>query len=342
MYFFFVTFVLILSYLSNCLDNKIHFSSEPPIASMITITAQTIGQKALSVITVHDQAKILSQASQGIYLQTPGKWIVYLSFSKYPGPLSITLPGFKSYTRFSIKDDHIEIADQQIRFPNSDLSISFADLSGWSPPAAEIDPFSEDEKTAHSQIQHRIASIAQIMQAAFPDHGKLFSDAILNEPEHPPVKGMDLSILESAILETSCILKHERWLELPDTFSYLLGLGEGLTPQGDDFIIGLFLAIHRWQALLQGAVPWKKVSQLTIENAYRSTTTISANLLECAAEGLADERLIQASDSLMTGIPNPETAIEQIKTWGSTSGLSAWLGLAIGSLFILDHRIQSF
>jgi hypothetical protein len=59
------------------------------------------------------------------------------------------------------------------------------------------------------------------------------------------------------------------------------------------------------------------------------TTTLSANLIEIAAEGEADERLILALDSVFTGDPSPEKTAEMLISYGSSSGMDAFAGLAL-------------
>ncbi|MFN2177092.1 MAG: DUF2877 domain-containing protein, partial [Anaerolineales bacterium] len=57
------------------------------------------------------------------------------------------------------------------------------------------------------------------------------------------------------------------------------------------------------------------------------TTTLSANLIECAASGLADERLINALDWIKCGSSHKvRTLIDGLLGWGNTSGISAYIG----------------
>jgi hypothetical protein len=64
-----------------------------------------------------------------------------------------------------------------------------------------------------------------------------------------------------------------------------------------------------------------------VEAAYRDTTTLSANLIECAALGLADERLIQANDYLAVGNFQLPEISSGLLSWGNSSGVDALVGM---------------
>ncbi len=63
--------------------------------------------------------------------------------------------------------------------------------------------------------------------------------------------------------------------------------------------------------------------------AYQKTTTLSANLIECASLGQADERLLLALDGIMTANPDPPTCAAALAAWGNTSGHDALVGMAL-------------
>ena len=75
-----------------------------------------------------------------------------------------------------------------------------------------------------------------------------------------------------------------------------------------------------WLAWLAGAL------FITLA-AYQQTTTISANLIECATIGEADQRLIAALDCLMTQEPCTVEIIGDLLNWGHTSGVDTLLGM---------------
>lgn len=96
----------------------------------------------------------------------------------------------------------------------------------------------------------------------------------------------------------------------------LLGRGPGLTPSGDDVVLGLLLAEARW------GLP--RHEHLVAE-AQRRTTTLSANLIELAARGDADERLLELVDWVAAGGPAPTEFLR----WGAHSGEAVLQGVRL-------------
>jgi hypothetical protein len=109
----------------------------------------------------------------------------------------------------------------------------------------------------------------------------------------------------------------------------VLGYGRGLTPSGDDLLLGLLLALARWGDILAPALDIETINRLATSQACQRTTRLSASLIACAAQGQADERLVAALDGLMCGGTPAETLISAIAKWGSYSGLDALAGMLL-------------
>jgi len=109
----------------------------------------------------------------------------------------------------------------------------------------------------------------------------------------------------------------------------MLGQGTGLTPAGDDVILGCLLALSRWGHILSPYLDLQALQQPLISQAYRQTTLLSANLIECAASGQADERLLLALDGIFTGQPSTEQCAALLLGWGNSSGCDALVGMGI-------------
>lgn len=59
------------------------------------------------------------------------------------------------------------------------------------------------------------------------------------------------------------------------------------------------------------------------------TTRPSARLIECAAGGEADERLLEVADHVWSGLPSGAWALESALGWGTSSGVDALTGMAL-------------
>jgi hypothetical protein len=107
----------------------------------------------------------------------------------------------------------------------------------------------------------------------------------------------------------------------------LAGRGRGLTPSGDDFLLGIGYGMLMMRARFPefqksgGILIAKKVKQ--------RSTLISANLVECAINGEVDERLGAAFNALLHPETPPAAAFSGILSWGSSSGIDATAGMVL-------------
>ena len=91
----------------------------------------------------------------------------------------------------------------------------------------------------------------------------------------------------------------------------LAGRGQGLTPTGDDVLVGVLYALWVWQPVGDG---WMR---LIVESAAPRTTSLSAAFLRAAAAGEATH----AWHRLVAGDPG---AVADILTTGHSSGAEMW------------------
>lgn len=117
----------------------------------------------------------------------------------------------------------------------------------------------------------------------------------------------------------------------------LAGLGPGLTPAGDDFLVGLLAAFHACRLRLQEDQP--NVCRLIAQIAAAQTTQLSAQWLRCAGQGHFGE----AWHTLMNALNRNDrltitTAAHRILTTGATSGVDAMNGFLFGISLLQDRR----
>ena len=105
---------------------------------------------------------------------------------------------------------------------------------------------------------------------------------------------------------------------------YLVGRGKGLTPSGDDLLLGFFLV----QQLFSQS---SSLTDSLISYIEQNTTAISTAYLKSLKNGYISEFFQAfcqaAAHEDKTGL---EQAVEKIKTFGSTSGYDSLLGLSLG------------
>lgn len=123
----------------------------------------------------------------------------------------------------------------------------------------------------------------------------------------------------------------------------ILGLGAGLTPAGDDFVMGLMATVTYARRTL-GPMQ-AKGARLLLESvsslAPRLTTQISSHYLRLGAMGAFSERLEKAALRLLDGAVGEELepAVVRLLESGHSSGTDTAVGLYFG-MQVLSGRLQ--
>jgi hypothetical protein len=111
------------------------------------------------------------------------------------------------------------------------------------------------------------------------------------------------------------------------TLATLLGLGPGLTPSGDDLVVGLMAVVT-----LRPVGPARVLCESAAEMAPRLTTQVSANYLRLGALGEFSARLEDAAIALLgnAGSADLAPAVLRLLDSGHSSGTDTAVGLYLG------------
>jgi len=112
--------------------------------------------------------------------------------------------------------------------------------------------------------------------------------------------------------------------QLAEAAGTLAGLGPGLTPAGDDFLVGVMWGLR----FRPGDGDVDILCAAIVEAAAPRTTPLSAALLRAAGAGLADSRWHALFDALDRGV-DIATALDAVLAQGATSGADAWAGFQL-------------
>ena len=134
-----------------------------------------------------------------------------------------------------------------------------------------------------------------------------------------------------------------RWLagRVDEAVIHWLGRGPGLTPSGDDVLVGMITALQ-----FLGAVDPAGLVLLRefIENAAsRPTTDISAEYLHYACRGMVTgmvrELLVALDQSNTVAVLD---AVDRLSRYGHTSGMDCVLGIVVGLVSVKrDDRAET-
>ncbi|HYF78284.1 MAG TPA: DUF2877 domain-containing protein [Symbiobacteriaceae bacterium] len=123
----------------------------------------------------------------------------------------------------------------------------------------------------------------------------------------------------------------------------LLGLGEGLTPSGDDLILGLMAVFAHGRLALQPSLAAcvQRLIECVDDLAPRVTTRISANFLRLGALGEFSERLGGAATALLGASTSSEevgSTIVRLLESGHSSGTDSAAGLYLGMTVLMAQQ----
>lgn len=290
------------------------------------IRADGIGYRARETVAGAQQAgadgaKVLGTTSRGLFLQSSGRWLVFISYERYLSPLTIAAPTSASYLYAVETGDSVLMNGQRLRFPGAKVDVLLPDRV-WRPadPPAALQSFSDRVES----LKEMVMAVA----AAGRERGLgLLLRPLLSLP-------MERALPEEQQALLDAVVSLQRKLRAGDgagaarAAGRLLGRGRGLTASGDDFLVGFLLFAGRHAGAVRPALPLGSFSRAIVDAAYRRTTTISANLIEAAVDGHSDERLLAAADCIATGSPSLRECLPPVLSWGASSGVDALAGMA--------------
>ncbi len=118
-----------------------------------------------------------------------------------------------------------------------------------------------------------------------------------------------------------------------EKYKILLGVGEGFTPSGDDFILGFIVIVNSFYKLLS----IRKV-RLDEKLLLNSTTWVSAMYLKYTQLGMYDAGIENFLSALLEGDENlVKDSLIRIIERGHISGLDISLGVITGLACVLDN-----
>jgi hypothetical protein len=266
--------------------------------SHTTLLITNLGAIARQVLAQAQRATVWGVTSRGIFLHLSSGWVIFLSFEQFRGPL--TLNSNLSQLLFQNLSPGliVNIGSKALSFDSLGIEIDIGSAILWSAPAREA--------ALSDSFAGRCDRLKYISQQVLAVRGDAISSSLLSD--FRTASSPDIPNISTP----------------PEKY---LGLGEGLTPAGDDLVLGYLLAINRWGDLLCPDLDVPGSNRTIRQAAYRKTSTLSANLIECASLGQADERLVLALDSILTGAPGPDACVTHLLSWGHTSGAHVLAGM---------------
>jgi len=205
-----------------------------------------------------------------------------------------------------------------LRVPDAGLEIQIDAAARWSP---RLRSSADAADTAAARWRRRAGATRAIARGRASAAG--FGALLREDAAHDPV-GI-LGVARPILSELVVALEAGDRTRAAEVAARLVGLGPGLTPSGDDVLVGIEAALH---ALARPSAGFLALAMGGVEE---RTTALAATLLRHAGAGEFAERLHSLLAALLgaddEAIP---AAIDRAVAWGATSGTDCLLGVLIG------------
>ncbi len=262
-----------------------------------------IGEEARRFLLPGTDGRVLAAFSKAIYLLNPQNDLCWLSSENAPMhrraiQVGARLPGVAVGTPFAVTDQHLSFGP--------DIVLDFSQTRRW-----RFTPRTPGRVLLINELYQRLYAITSIIDhlPSAKGFGNLIPE-IVNIHQGQPISRSNPK-LEGAPIYAQPIIREIAVLCLAHDFRLMLefaeelvGLGEGLTPSGDDFIGGLLFclqSIHHNYGLLQ--VNGFPGLDSFLRRSESQTNLISFTLLKDHASGHGSESLHNLLNDLLTGQP---------------------------------------
>lgn len=267
--------------------------------------------------------------SRGIFIALGDEIVLFLSREHFAGPLIVNIKWSAILEKIAV-NLKVKAAKNGLVIPFLKLAVDWTEAEGWS--ALDYWPVIPLPPPAPLPGRNQIAGFLSKLQPLADSPNDLIGSvlAIIQPSAHPvPESLFDFYLIINHLWQALHIK------DVPAIVSAafpLAGRGRGLTPSGDDFILGLVYGMFRLQNCLP--TPFLSAAAELASLVKNRSTLISANLVTCASQGEVDERLGAIFETLLHPEQPDAAAVHDILGWGSSSGLDATAGMALLVSFI--------
>lgn len=262
------------------------------------------------------KGRVLAVLRKALYLQSDlGHILCVACPDAEDGPLTLRVRHLSQVLRdFQVRPGAPFVVDENGITLCASVSISWSRVSAWVPTFPAQTGSKCARWQAAAELIHLLVSVSR--------------DGLI------PLGSLIEDRLKEGLYNLSPSAHRKSVATAQDAALRLLGLGEGLTPSGDDIVMG-WLAMLVWQANL-GLFPQPVVSALADairEAAPTRTNVISSRLLYYAARGLVYAPAMQLGAVLLAGYDRGvEAPAHRLLAIGSSSGADMARGLLAGLL----------
>ena len=286
-------------------------------------TMVEVGSIARRALRNGSRGQVRAAFGRSFYMALDDQWICAGAREIGSGPINALLQRNDRRHRASCapsKGDRVGVRDGAL-WLNDDV---FAELTR----ATEFS-VAPPERWSVATLAAGIEMLDAKIAGVHPEIGlAVFCRSPLPHGPLPPVAALALdAATRLAELTEAELSRHPtQWRREPQQFAALVGLGPGLTPSGDDMLVGALIALHALGLRDLRHAIWSAIAPVVAIQ----TNQISKAHLSAAAEGQCSAALSDIVAALMCGSVRDLTpALRNITTVGHCSGWDALAGAVV-------------
>ena len=319
-----------------------------------TIHVTCLGAKARELLARLDfSGQVIAVVSDAVYLQlrspeqsktapqspplfqTGQGQVVWLTQNQVKHQRAILCACESSALRVGMRLTH---QDKFLRFENGVL-LNWTDASEWQPSI-----ITGDQATTREIVSMRVRGLFNALQALGSLGGfAQFLPLIFLDAPSSPTSSPFVNAAMNPIAAIARACRNGDLTRAIESSRALIGLGQGLTPSGDDFIGGMLFAVRYLKDSFPGSIDW---NQATIDDLLASardeTNAISYTILCDHAAGQSIDALHDLLNTLLIEKKSDELVAlaQRVVNLGNTSGWDMLAGALTGMLSIdsFDRR----
>ncbi len=295
------------------------------IQNVHLLNGQLVSQNVLNWMDSTTNPRILNIFPQAINLINEARGVISILSNKHrPNPFSIILElNDLNFRNLMVEDANVLIENSIIKIGQIIIETEFSET--WQPKIF---------RKSHTEFKQNFLNIFErkhleklINLSPYDSLLSIFDSIIANYSSHPTQIQEDFTSFQKFILKpankfTEGIAHFDLKL-IEEGASGLVGLGQGLTPSGDDFIVGGLFA--NW--VLNTSVSTTSKIDSLFRNIVKSTTSLSAEWIKSACRGEFEVIWHDLAKAIRNeNVDKFQFILEQILETGHSSGADALAG----------------
>jgi len=261
--------------------------------------------------------QVIASFPNSFYVKTRDDQLLFITNRSLRSPITVNVAYSGNFTDIVKPLEFVYILNG--RLCNSNISIEFANN------AAEEEKVCSDNHPYYSKLMEASMLLSTILNV-IENVGSVL------DQDHPLVHDLIADFVRHGLLP----LRSKR---VPSEFAAaaekIIGLGQGFTPSGDDFLLGFLVTYNSLSSAIARTPIYLEFKQLA-----GRTNWISAKLVDYAQHLQVDDQLLRVIQSMSNADGDTVTALEALIPRGHTSGIDIATGTVLGLSIVCDIALE--